>query len=201
MELVATTSAGASIKLENRFPLHHLLPVATPLHTVKKSSIKMIFFSPPHLEGSSIAAGGGAVKSQCLSPFCLPLFLRLSHGTRVCISVCENVCTFWALSYTLASVRMASVWAAILLSGALQGEEGKTEGKISNSISISGQDCVSVDNINYYTRLRWWIDGVVVVVGGRGGTVEWKIDGLRPAFNLGWHHRGWGTWCTMNAVR
>uniref|UniRef100_A0A8D8D4U6 (northern house mosquito) hypothetical protein n=1 Tax=Culex pipiens TaxID=7175 RepID=A0A8D8D4U6_CULPI len=38
----------------------------------------------------------GAVKSQCLSPCCLPLFLRLSHGTRVCVfvfCVCENMCT------------------------------------------------------------------------------------------------------------
>lgn len=132
VELVATTSAGASIKLENRFPLHHLLPVATPLHTVKKSSIKMIFFLHPIWKARPLLQKPMFVS---VLPSLISSLLRYS-------CVCENVCTFWALSYTLASVRMASVWAAILLSGALQGEEGKTEGKISNSISISGQDCV-----------------------------------------------------------
>lgn len=91
VELVATTSAGASIKLENRFPLHHLLPVATPLHTVKKSSIKMIFFSPPHLEGSSVAA-----KANVCLRSAFPYFFD-SPTVLVFVLVCVKMCVLFEL--------------------------------------------------------------------------------------------------------
>lgn len=111
----------------------------------------------------------GLWKAQCLPTASSPVSSALPRCSPMCIR---------ALSYTLASVRMASVWAAILLSGALQGSKNKQF-----DINKRARDCVCVcmfaclQHQLLQTPGGWWIDtGWRAVVVVHVEIVEWKIS-------------------------